>query len=99
MGTNYYLKPRGYDELKIINKSIKLSINSLLQSYRDELNKMIEKSDNFCPIYPEILDRADPDNINIKLEWEFEEPDVHICKLSHGWKPLFEKTTGLRLSL
>lgn len=92
MGTNYYLKPRGYDELKIINKSIKLSISSLLQSYRDELNKIIEKSDSFCPIYPEILDRADPDNIDIKLEWEFEEPDVHICKLSGGWKPLFEQT-------
>ena len=68
MGTNYYLKPRGYDELKIINQTTNLFLKGLLQTYRDELNKMIEKSDSFCPIYSEILDRADLDNINIKLE-------------------------------
>ena len=91
MGMNYYLKPKGYDKLDWLNKSTKIFIDATLKSYKDELNKMIEESDKICPLYLEILDRADPDNIQIKLQYEFEEPDVHICKLSAGWKPLFEK--------
>ena len=91
MGTNYYLKPKGYDKLDWLNKSTNIFIESVLKSYKDELNKMIKESDEICPIYQEILDRADPDNIQIKLQYEFEEPDVHICKISAGWIPLFEK--------
>lgn len=90
MGTNYYLIPKGYEKVETINDSMNKSIGKLITKYRNQISLIEEESNKICSIYSEILDRQNPHSINLVLEYEYDSPRVHICKLSFGWKPIFE---------
>ena len=94
MGMNYYLRPKDYEHVDIINEVIKKTLLDIENDYKNTLKSIIVSANLKHDIYREALAEriADVDNIRVKLEWEFDIPEIHVCKLSGGWVPLFEET-------
>lgn len=92
MGTNYYLRPRGFERLKQLNEETNSKLAVIRESYIKEIQDMIEESSKISPLYEDLLDRPDPSNINLYLQYEYDLPELHVCKTSGGWVPLFEAT-------
>ena len=92
MGTNYYLTPKKLDKILEINEITSKALNQIRDDYCKSINELFEKANKEHRIYKEVLDFPDTDDIRTKLEWEVEIPEIHICKVSYGWIPLFEKT-------
>ena len=92
MGTNYYLTPKGFDEIDTINKVTLKTLNEIRNSYCKSIKELIEKSCKNHNIYKEVLDLPDLDSIKCILQWDIEIPELHICKISAGWCPLLEAT-------
>lgn len=53
---------------------------------------MIDSSFEKYPFYKDSLDicRPSDSNFDILLRYDFEYPEIHICKISNGWCPLLE---------
>ncbi len=93
MGCNYYLRPKGYEPIKVINKTINDTLDNIVESYKYSIKKVIEEAEKISPLYKELFfTDLCIDDITHVLQWEVELPDLHICKLSYGWKPLFQKS-------
>ena len=92
MGTNYYLTPKGFDKISDINKNTLKILNEIRNDYCKSIHELIDKASINHKIYKEALDIGNIDDINVKLEYEFEIPEIHICKISYGWCPSFEST-------
>ena len=94
MGTNYYFRPKTYKSKKInnINDKYFKQIEGLYEKYVNEYNKL----------YGEMLigteDLFETETMLSDDEWEhhylpwLDSPELHICKISFGWKPLFQRT-------
>lgn len=95
MGTNYYFTPKKFekDKIKILHENYSTKLDVLLKEYIKSYNKLynemaIETSDLF-----EIEELTDYNNwYNYMHLAEIEYPELHICKISAGWKPLFQST-------
>lgn len=92
MGTNYYLTPKGFDEIEEINKITLKALNEIRDSYCKNIEELIEKSSKNHNIYKEVLELPDLDSIKCILQWDIEIPEIHLCKISAGWCPLLEAT-------
>ena len=92
MGTNYYLTPKGFDKVSEINKTTLKVLNEIRDNYCKSIKELIDEASKNHKIYKEVLDIQDIDNIDCRLIYDFEIPEIHICKLSFGWCPSFEST-------
>lgn len=95
MGTNYYLRPKGFNNLDQITADLYRSIDFARIDYIKSLNKMIENAKKISPLYFELLDLPDLEELNeiqVNVVYDYELPEVHLCKTSGGWIPLFEST-------
>lgn len=95
MGTNYYFKPKKFkmDKIRNLHEEYTSKLDKLLKDYIESYNKLcnemsIETKDLFeCE---ELQDYNNWSNYMYLTEVEY--PELHICKISCGWKPLFEAT-------
>ena len=96
MGTNYYLTPKGFDKVSEINKSTFKILNEIKNDYCKSINELVNKAYESHKIYKEVLDIGDVNNIDCRLIYDFEIPEIHLCKISFGWCPSFESTEYYR---
>ena len=95
MGTNYYFKPKKYDMDKMtkLHEEYTSKLDKLLKDYIKSYNKLsneMSKETNDLFEYEELQDYNNWWNYIHLAEIEY--PELHICKISMGWKPLFEAT-------
>jgi len=95
MGTNYYFKPKkfGIDKIKMLYEDYTSKLDRLLNDYIKSYNKMCNEMSKETRDLFECDELTDYDNWwNDMHLAEIEYPKLHICKISIGWKPLFEST-------
>ena len=93
MGCNYYLRPKGFEELDRLNEYNESALKTMEESYITTIEDILNKVYKEHQIYLDILDiHQNPKDIYFHIHYPFERPDIHICKLSMGWVPLFEAT-------
>ena len=94
MGTNYYFTPKGFNDLDEINKITVKALNEIRNTYLTNVKNLIVSAKQNHSIYQEVLDTNEEniDDIKAKLNWNYEIPEIHICKISYGWKTLFQAT-------
>lgn len=93
MGTNYYFRPKGFTEIDRLNKNLKDSVSVLKEEYLNKLKELLVKTESQYKDYADLLYLTDISDLEDRVEFtvsEFEVPDIHICKISAGWIPLFE---------
>ena len=90
MSCNYYLKPKGFDEINELNDNIEVELSKLTVKYIDDVNNITEKACNISPLYKELLDLPDLSDLFIQMQWPVELPEIHVCKMSLGWVPCFQ---------
>lgn len=95
MGTNYYFKPKKfeYDRVKNLHEDYSAKLDKLLKDYiksYNELYKEMSKETTDLFENQELPDYNDWWNYMHLAEIEY--PELHICKISIGWKPLFQVT-------
>lgn len=93
MGTNYYLRPKGFDKIEEVTSEVYKDIDYARIEYIKALGKIIEEAKKISPIYSDLLHlptEEDLNQINIELQYEYDLPEIHICKVSGGWVPSFE---------
>lgn len=90
MGTNYYLKAKRFNELDNINKKLEDKLETIKEDYLSEVLKVINNALKTYPNYKELFD-LDELIVNIEVHYPIEVPDIHVCKMSLGWVPIFEK--------
>ena len=91
MGTNYYFRPKGYDKLKELNVLTEKAMQDIQDNYINSINEMIKESNSISPLYEDLFNPS-YDECRVNLHYLFEVPEIHICKISGGWVPLFEAT-------
>lgn len=92
MGTNYYFTPKCFERLNEVNKITYMALNEIRDNYIHTVEDIIKTAENQHNCYKTLLN-IDKDKLNetrIELEYEFDLPEIHICKISMGWKVLFE---------
>ena len=90
MGTNYYFRPKGFNEIDDLNSSIDFIIKILKRFYLDKLNDILDK---YKENYLDLLCLDNISDLEDKVKFtvlSLDTPDIHICKISAGWIPLFE---------
>ena len=94
MGTNYYFTPKGFNDLDEINKITAKTLNEIKNTYITNVKNLIDSAKQNHSIYQEVLDTNEEniDDIKAELSWNYEIPEIHICKISCGWKTLFQAT-------
>ena len=95
MGTNYYFKPKkfGIDKIKMLYEDYTSKLDRLLNDYIKSYNKMCNEMSKETGDLFECDELTDYDNWwNDMHLAEIEYPKLHICKISIGWRPLFEST-------
>lgn len=95
MGTNYYFVPKKFEKSKIrkLHEDYSAKLDELLKDYIKSYNKMYnEMSEKTNDLFEneELADYKDWYNYMHLAETEY--PELHICKISMGWKPLFQVT-------
>lgn len=90
MGTNYYLTPKEFKDIDTVNQVTLKALNEIRDNYCKSIEDIKTAAINNHKIYKDSLDLPDTDNIQCILKWEVEIPEIHICKVSFGWNPLFE---------
>lgn len=95
MGTNYYFTPKKFEKNRI---------RRLYEDYTDKLDKLLKDYiKSYNKLYKEMSietnDLFETEKLPHYNDWynymhltEIEYPELHICKISMGWKPLFEAT-------
>lgn len=97
MGTNYYLvaKNKKYTQKDFndIRDVYQNKVEEIIQEYKNTVQNMIDQ------MYPTEVETLIP-KIDVETAFaymkttylfEYEIPDIHICKVSKGWYPLFQK--------
>ena len=96
MSTNYYFYPKGFEKLDEVNKVTKSSLEDMTMNYIKVIKLMINDSIDSHPEYHDMFNldvlKNTLDDTRIILKYDVEIPELHICKLSGGWIPLFNKT-------
>lgn len=90
MGTNYYFEPIGFDQINKINEIFVKSVEKLKEEYERQIEDIIDKNNKEHSLYRGFFRPYFDTNYTLQHQ-EFYVPDVHICKLSYGWVPLFEQ--------
>ncbi len=95
MGTNYYFIPKKFerDKIKNLHEEYTHKLDNLLKDYvktYNEMYKEMSKDTNDLFDNEELEDHNNWDNYMYLAEIEY--PKLHICKLSVGWRPLFQVT-------
>lgn len=95
MGTNYYFTPKKFekDRIKRLHEDYSSKLDILLKEYIKSYNKMCNE------MWKETTDLFNTEELSDYNNWynymhlsEIEYPELHICKISIGWKPLFQST-------
>lgn len=99
MGTNYYFVPRkmNYDIFRNIHTEYQDKLDELVNTYienvNNEYNRQIEDTNDLYRNY----------GLRHKDEWyttpyleTVDYPEIHICKLSAGWKPILQANENYR---
>lgn len=95
MGTNYYFIPKKLkrDKIKKLYEEYTSKLDHLLKDYVKAYNEMYKEMSK------ETNDLFDSEELEDYNNWynnmylaEIEYPKLHICKLSVGWRPLFQVT-------
>ena len=95
MGTNYYFKPKKYDMDKMtkLHEEYTFKLDKLLNDYIKSYNKLSKEMSKETNDLFECEELQDYNNWwNYMHLAEIEYPELHICKISMGWKPLFQAT-------
>lgn len=95
MGTNYYFTPKKFemDKIKKLHEEYSFKLDKLLRDYIESYNELynvMSKETNDLFENEELPDYRDWHNYMHLAEIEY--PELHICKSSMGWKPLFQVT-------
>ena len=93
MGTNYYLRPKGFKKIEKINRNLYSSIHALKEEYLKQITDILISYKDEYEYYADLLYLSDISDLEDKVQFSvygLEVPDIHICKLSGGWTPLFE---------
>lgn len=99
MGTNYYFKPKKFemDKIKMLHEDYTSKVDKLLNEYIKSYNKLCKKMSKETNDLFECEELEDYNNWwNYMYLAEIEYPELHICKISMGWKPLFESSKYYR---
>lgn len=95
MGINYYFVPKkiDYEKFKSIRADYQIKLDKLVEEYEKDINDEFKKQiENVEGLF---------NNCGLKHhdEWystpylePIDYPEIHICKLSAGWKPCLQKT-------
>ncbi len=95
MGTNYYFTPKKFElnRVKKLHEDYSSKMDKLLNDYIKSYNKLCNEMSK------ETNDLFDNEELPGYKDWynymhlaEIEYPELHICKISMGWKPLFQAT-------
>lgn len=89
MGCNYYFVPKAlnYNEIDNIRNEYKAKLDDLVNNYIIDINTKLNSYNIDKEIFSNhLLDIDDCDLYLANVNW----PDIHICKISMGWKPLLQ---------
>ena len=95
MGTNYYFKPKKFEinKIEMLYEDYTSKLHELLNDYIKTYNKLCNEMSRETADLFEFEELSDYDNwYNYIYLAETEYPELHICKISCGWRPLFEVT-------
>ena len=95
MGTNYYFTPKKFElgRVKKLHEDYSSKLDKLLKNYIKSYNKLCNEMSKETNNLFESQELSDYNNWwNYMHLAEIEYPELHICKISMGWKPLFEAT-------
>ena len=93
MGTNYYFTPKKFElgRVKKLHEDYSSKLDKLLKNYIKSYNKLCNEMSKETNDLFESQELSDYNNWwNYMHLAEIEYPELHICKISMGWKPLFE---------
>ena len=90
MGTNYYLRPKKFEKLTILNKNLELALDVLKDDYLANVSSLIREAEKEHPEYKDMLKLPDELTFYIAPQYLYNDFDIHICKVSGGWIPSFE---------
>ena len=99
MGTNYYFKPKKFemDKIKMLYEDYTSKLDKLLNEYIKSYNRLCKEMSKETNDLFECEELEDYNNWwNYMHLAEIEYPELHICKISMGWKPLFETSKYYR---
>lgn len=89
MGCNYYFVPKAlnYKEIDDIRDKYKAKLDDLVNNYITDINAKLDSYNIDTEIFNKFsLSLDDCDLYLADIDW----PDIHICKISMGWKPLLQ---------
>ena len=95
MGTNYYFTPKKFElgRVKKLHEDYSSRLDKLLNDYIKSYNKLCNEMSKETNDLFEIEELPNyKDWYNYMHLAEIEYPELHICKISMGWKPLFQVT-------
>lgn len=95
MGTNYYFTPKKFekDSIERLYEDYSSKLDILLKEYIKSYNKLCSEMSLGTNDLFEIEELPDYNNWHNYMHLaEIEYPELHICKVSMGWKPLFQVT-------
>ena len=90
MGTNYYFKVKGFEDIDRLNIELDKSVCKIKDDYLKNLNIILDKYKNNYIDYIDLLNIDCVEDIVKFTVWGLDTPDIHICKLSACWIPCFE---------
>ena len=91
MGTNYYLTPKFSAKITKLNSDYNDMLQKIKETYINEVKSIYDEAYRFSSEYKEFFPINDIDDISLYLKYEVEVPEIHICKISSGWVPSFQK--------
>jgi hypothetical protein len=90
MSTKYYLRPKGYEYLNVLNKTTENVLNQTKTSYINSVQFMINKSNSMTSLYKDLFNiNFNEDKIMVKLEYPFETPEIYLCSTFSGSNTIF----------
>ena len=101
MGTNYYFTPKKFElgRVKKLHEDYSSKLDKLLKDYIKSYNKLCNEMSKETNDLFESQELSDYNNWwNYMHLAEIEYPELHVCKISMGWKPLFEATKSMVMS-
>lgn len=91
MGCNYYFRPKDCEFINIINNTYDKILQNTLTGYKNAISPIFNKLRDSYSEFLDLLQLPDLDFIKIDLLKYFVEiPEIHICKLSCGWRPMLQ---------
>lgn len=91
MGCNFYFRPKNCEFINIINNTYDKILQKTLTEYKNAISPIFNKLRDSYSEFLDLLQLPDLDFIKIDLlKYSVEIPEIHICKLSCGWRPMLQ---------